>query len=349
MEENLNLNNLVVAGEIVQYWIEKNVNRVPPIGEVLFPMKKEIGVKLEWIKGSNEQPVALRLSAYDSKSIRRDREGFEIEETKMPFFKESMVIDEEMRQNLNTLRQTNNQALIDQILNRIFADQVKLIDAAYQTLEIMRMQLVTTGKIVLSSNGQSYSYDYGMPAENKITVEKSWSDPTADIITFINEKIIKPAKANGYKITRAMCNSKVANYIAQNNAIKNSIYILGQGLITPTTKRALQYIYEETGVLIEVNDDVYKGEDNTTHNYFPDDVISFFPEGNLGYTHFGVTPEESDLINSQVANVSLIDNAIAVTTRKLVDPVNVETKVSMVALPSFEMADAVYIVDVITE
>ena len=345
MEENIT--QLVVANDIVQYWIEKNVNRVPPVGEILFPATKEIGIKLEYLKGAKNRVVGLKLSAFDSKAIRRDREGFEIVETKMPFFKESMVVDEEMRQSLNLIKQTNNRAMIDQILIRIFDDQIKLIQAAYNALEQMRMQLITTGQIVLASNGQAYTYDYGMPESNKLEVDKSWSDPTADIITFINEKVKKPAKANGYNITRAMCNSKVANYLAQNTAIKNAIYVLGQGLVTPTTARAISYIYEQTGVIIEVNDDVYVTEDNKVHNYFPDDVMSFFPEGELGKTHFGVTPEESDLMTASIANVSLVDNAIAVTTSKLVDPVNVETKVSMIAMPSFEMADAVYIVDVI--
>ena len=69
--------DLVTAANIAQYWIEKNVNELPLLGETLFPFQKEIGVKLEWIKGAKNQPVALRLSAYDSKSIRRDRKGFE--------------------------------------------------------------------------------------------------------------------------------------------------------------------------------------------------------------------------------------------------------------------------------
>ena len=49
------------------------------------------------------------------------------------------------------------------------------------------------------------------------------------------------------------------------------------------------------------------------------------------------------------AEVSVIDNGIAVTTFAIEDPVNVETKVSMVALPSLEMADALYIMDVSPE
>ena len=181
--------DLVSAANIAQYWIEKNVNEQPLLGETLFPYQKEIGVKLEWIKGAKNQPVALRLSAYDSKSIRRDRKGFEKFRTEMPFFKESMYIDEELRKNLNTMLQTNNSQLINQILTKIFDDQVQLIKATYVTMERMRMEALTTGTITLASNGQAYSYDYGIEASQKKTVKKSWSDPTADIIGEINDYV----------------------------------------------------------------------------------------------------------------------------------------------------------------
>ena len=50
-------------------------------------------------------------------------------------------------------------------------------------------------------------------------------------------------------------------------------------------------------------------------------------------------------MNNLNADVSIAGDGIAVTTSQIVDPVNVETKVSMVALPSFEMADKIVIVD----
>ena len=81
--------------------------------------------------------------------------------------------------------------------------------------------------------------------------------------------------------------------------------------------------------------------------YFADDIFVLMPEGPLGETHYGTTPEESDLMTGATsAEVSLVNNSVAVTTSKIVDPVNVETKVSMVMLPSFEQADAVFILDV---
>lgn len=340
----MNFFDLVTSSNLVAYWIEKDLND-PTVGDQLFPFKKEIGVELDWIKGANNQVVGLRLSAYDSKSIRRDRQGIEKVKTEMPFFKESMVVDEKMRQQLNTLLQTQNEALIRTIIARIFDDQVKLIKAAFETVERTRMQLLTTGTITLASNGQSYTYDYGMPVENKITVTTSWTDPNADPIKDItNAQAV--ARKNGYKLTRAMCNSNQIAALTANTAIKNRLYVLANGNVTITNEEVQRFVEAQTGITIYVNDNGYVGEDGVFTTYFADDVFVLFPEGPLGETHYGTTPEESDLMTGATsAEVSLVDNAIAVTTSKQIDPVNVETKVSMVMLPSFEQADGVFILD----
>lgn len=338
--------DLVSAANIAQYWIEKNVNEQPLLGETLFPYQKEIGVNLEWIKGAKNQPVALRLSAYDSKSIRRDRKGFDKYRTEMPFFKESMYIDEELRKNLNTMLQTNNQQLVNQILTKIFDDQITLIKASYVTMERMRMEMLTTGTITLASNGQAYSYDYGLEDDQKKEVAKSWSDPTADIIGEITDWV-EEMKAKGVTITRAICNSSVAKNFRTNNAIKNAIYVFAQGTVNVTTDRALDYIYNETGVSFYVYDNVYVNEDEEAVKYIPDNTVVLLPDGILGNTHTGVTPEESDLMNSLTAEVSLVDGYIAVTTHKEHDPVTVEMKVSMVSLPSFERANEILIIDTV--
>nr|DAL08981.1 MAG TPA_asm: Major capsid protein [Bacteriophage sp.] len=336
--------DLVTAKNIAQYWIEKNVNEQPLLGETLFPAVREIGIKLEWIKGAKNQPVGLRLAAYDTKAIRRDRQGFEEYSTKMPFFKESMYIDEELRQNLNTLMQTNNEQMINQILTKIFDDEITLLKATRVTLERMRMEALTAGTITMASNGQAYNYDYGVPADQKVDVTTVWSDPSADIIGDIT-KFVDDMKAKGVVITRAVCNSSVAKNFRTNTALKNAIYVFANGTVNVTTARALDYIYNETGVSIYVYDNVYVDDSGKAVKYVPDNTLVLMPEGTLGNTHFGVTPEESDLSNSLNAEVSIVDNGVAVTTYGTEDPVNVETKVSMVALPSFERANEIVIVD----
>ena len=343
---NQSIFDLVASSNIIAYWLEKNVNAQPMLGETLFPTVREIGTKLEWIKGANNQPVALRLSAYDAKSIRRDNRGIEKFDTEMPFFKESKYIDEKLRQQLNMLMQTNNEQLINQILSKIFVDEVELIKASHIALERMRMQALTTGAVTLASNGQSYSYDFGVAEDQKVTATKSWSDPSADIIGDI-AKWKEDMKAKGVNVTRAVCNSSVAKYFRNNTAIKNAIYVFANGTVNVTTAKALEYILAETGINLVVYDEVYVNEAGAVVKYVPDDTLVLMPEGDLGNTHMGVTPEESDLMNSLNAKVSIVDNGIAVTTHEEHDPVNVETKVTMVALPSFERANEIVIADVI--
>lgn len=342
----MNLYEFLSSDNMVAYWLEKNVNAQPLLGETLFPNRKQLGIQLDWIKGANDQPVGLRLSAFDSKTIRRDREGFEQYREKMPFFKESVYIDEELRQQLNIYMANNKNAMAEQILAKIFDDQVKLITSAYITVERMRMEALTTGTISLGSNGQAYSYDFGIPVDQMKTVTKSWSDPTANVLADITG-IVDAMKAKGINITRAVCNNSVATALRTNNAIKNSIYVLAGGSIpSVTTERVLNYIYEETGISFYVYDNVWVDENKQAHKYIPDDTVVFLPEGTLGYTNFGTTPEESDLMNSIAdSSVSIVNNAIAVTNHIEHDPVLVETKVSMICLPSFERANEVVILD----
>ena len=336
--------DLVTSSNITAYWTEKNKNEQPMLGETLFPKTTVAGTELEWIKGASNQPVALRLSSYDAKAIRRDVQGIEKYKTEMPFFKESFYIDEKLRQQLNNVINSNNKELIDRILGQIYKQEVSLIDATDISLERMRMQLLTTGALVLSSNGQGYTYDYGLAEDQKKTVKKSWSDPAADVISDINS-IIAEAKAKGFKITRAICNSSVTGAFANNTAIKNALYVFANGTVTPTDADALSYVESKTKVSIVEYDNVYVDENGVAHKYIPDNTIVFLPDGNLGETALGITPEESDLLNSLNAEVSIINGGVAVTTHEMVDPVNVETKVSMVALPSFEQADKIYILD----
>ena len=94
-----------------------------------------------------------------------------------------------------------------------------------------------------------------------------------------------------------------------------------------------------------INDKRYSNESGVATKYMPANTFVMFPDGPLGTTWYGTTPAESDLMGGQVANVSIVDTGVAITTAKVVDPVNVETIVSQICLPSFEAADEVYILD----
>ena len=90
--------DLILSTEIVAYWELLQQDREPYLGEELFPDRKQLGLSLSWLKGSNGLPVVLKPSSFDAVAIPRKRIGFEKLSAEMPFFKESKYIDEEMRQ-----------------------------------------------------------------------------------------------------------------------------------------------------------------------------------------------------------------------------------------------------------
>lgn len=339
--------DLMTSDEIVAYWELMTQNRQPYFGETLFPDDKKLGLDLKWLKGSNGLPILLKPSAFDVAAIPRPRIGFETLSAEMPFFKESKYIDEEMRQELNKVMETGNQVYIDAIMNRIFDDTTELLEGAAATREFMRMMVLTTGTIVAEGNGQVYEYDYRVPENHKVTVVTSWNNPAATIIQDIKDGIDKISEDTGVTVTKALTTGKVVGYFRKNEEIRMSLAPLTNGAEYISDSRILQFLSDELGITITVNDKKYKDFDGAVQNYVPADTFVLFPDGALGKTWFGTTPEESDLMSGSAANVTITDTGVAVTTMKKADPVNVETKVTQICLPDFPTADQIYIMDVI--
>jgi hypothetical protein len=340
--------DLIKAPELTSYW-EEHIQDMPPyLGEELFPADKKLGLKLDWIKGANGLPVVLKPSAFDAGAVPRARIGFDKLSTQMPFFKESTYVDEELRQELNMVLETGNQAYIDAVVRRVFADETHLLEGARARREEMRMMALTTGAIAITANGQAYNYDYGMPSDHKSEVTTSWSTTTSDPIEDMRTAMDKIEDDTGIRPTRGVCTRKTWGYLRKNEKIIKSIFVLSNGQVSALSDARLsQYLMDELGLELIVYGKRYKNDAGTATQFVPDDTVVLFPAGNLGTTWFGTTPEESDLMGGKVANVSITDVGVAVTTIEKADPVNVETKVTMICLPSFEAADSVYILDVI--
>lgn len=342
--------DLIKAPELTSYWEEHTQDMPPYLGEELFPNDKKLGLKLDWIKGANGLPVVLKPSAFDVGAVPRPRIGFDKLSTSMPFFKESTYVDEELRQELNMVLETGNQAYIDAVTRRVFADEMHLLEGARARREEMRMMALTTGAIAITANGQAYNYDYGLPEEHKSQVETSWSDSTSDPIEDMRIAMDKVEDDTGVRPTRGVCTRKTWGYLRKNEKIIKSIFVLSNGQVTALSdSRLSQYLMDELGLELIVYGKRYTNDSGKAAQFVPDDTVILFPTGTLGTTWFGTTPEESDLMGGKVANVSITDTGVAVTTIEKADPVNVETKVTMICLPSFEAADSVYILDVAAE
>lgn len=240
--------------------------------------------------------------------------------------------------------ETGNQAYIDSVMTHVFDDETNLLRGAAASRERMRMMALTTGVVTMSNNGQTFSYDYGVTHKGDATT--AWSNhSTADPIEDIRKAIETVGDDTGATITRAMCDGATWRDIRNNEAIAKKIYVLSNGVGAVSDRALREYLLEELGIEVMINDKRYVNETGATQKYMPANTFVMFPDGQLGKTWFGTTPAESDLMGGNAANVSITDTGVAVVTHQVVDPVNVETIVSQICLPSFEMADQVYILD----
>jgi len=339
--------DLVNAKNIATYYLANPSNTIPYLGATLFPAKKQLGLDLSWIKGSRGLPVSLQPSAFDTKATLRDRIGFDKIDTEMPFFREAMRIGEKDRQELNKLASSQNEAIIMPVINAIYDDVTNLVNGAQVIPERMIMQLLSTGKIKITANRQDYDYDFQMPSAHKETLTVSgdkWSSVDADVIGDIKTWQDKVEDDTGVRPTKAICTRKTWNYILQNKPIRLDMNPLGGQNIIMTDAMMKQYLSTKLGVSIAVYSKKFALQDGSTHLFYPDDYFTLIPDGTLGNTYYGTTPEESDLMAGiSVAEVSIVNTGVAITSIKEPHPVNVETIVSEIVLPSFETMDTIFI------
>jgi hypothetical protein len=339
--------DLVNPIEIGTYYVSNGSNNIPYLGATLFPAKKQLGLTLDWIKGSNGLPVALMPAAFDTKATIRDRIGVSKIETEMPFFKEGMKIKEKERQELNKAMMAANSEYILPVLQKIYDDASNLVAGAEVDCERMRMQLLSTGKISISADGIAYDYDYKFkPAhtETLLTTAK-WSDTVnSDPVEDIRRWQDAIEDDTGNRPTNAVCTRKTWNYLLHNQKMKLDINVQnGQNIILNDAKLK-SYLMDQCNLQVAVYNKKYALQDGSSNLFYPDDKFTLFPDGNLGSTYYGTTPEESDLMTGNTdAQVQIVNTGVAITTTKETDPVNVNTKVSMISMPSFEAIDSIFI------
>ena len=341
-----NIYDVVTAPILATKWNERLRERTPFLGEALFTNTKQLSTELSYLKGGVQKPKLLNLSAYYAKAIPVDREGFEKLSTEIPFYKNFKSVQEKERRDINNALASGNQAVADILLENVYNDKFNLINMAHSTLEYMRMKALTEGAINFSNNGVSVSFDYGLAADQKKTLSGTakWdaaetADPIADIIAWQEER----AAATGVTPNAILMDTATLSKVKKAAAVKNAIYVMGDGKVVPNTAKVKEHILNETGCTLYVYDKGVNIGKNFV-KFVEEGKVVLFDQNNVGKMNFSVTPEESDLMTGTDAIVAVVDGGIAITTTKETDPVNVKTKVSMAAMPSLEGAD--YIVQV---
>lgn len=345
---------------IASYWTNVNANMNDAyIGTQFFPVAKQTGLELAWIKGRNNLPIALQPSAFDTKATLRDRIGVSELSTEMPFFREGMRIGEKDRQNIETLL-AKGQQFAEPTIARIFDDLNNLIEGGRVQAERMRMSLLSDGAINITATGETgrdvnYTYNYdadGAFATNNIKTlmtDAKWSTANAATSNPIDDLLEAKqymAEKYGVAVTRVLLNTTTLRGMLASESIAKAMNPVGYANAHASQAQRKAFVEQETGLTFVVYDKMYKNEQGQDKKFYPDGYVTLLPGYALGNTWYGTTPEEFDLMSGTEASVSVVDTGIAVTTLKEEHPVNVKTIVSEIVLPSFERMDDVYIIKV---
>lgn len=350
----MNLSDVYSAKAVAINRTEVASNKIPYLGQAFFPEDKKMGLDLKWIKTHKGLAVSLAPSNFDAKSKIRTRKGFSFDKQQMAFFRESMMVSEEDEQEIMRVQEASDPYAQD-VLNHIYNDVNELLDAAEVVPERMRFQLLfpETGgpSINIEHDGVKWAYVYdadGSWATNNrvdLTTTKQWKNiTTAKPMTDI-QNIKKKAAKRGTVLKYMVINSSTLGLLGDNEQIKSAILAQNSTAnIFMTDELLISFIEKFTKLTVIIYDKLAKEEDGTDIQFVPDGFAAFLPEGSVGKTWFGVTPEERTLMGSSEANVSIVGKGTAVTVvTKYGPPVENSTTVSMIVLPSYERMDEVYL------
>ena len=351
------INEVLNSKSIALTTTEEASNQIPYLGLNWFPERKKQGLDLSWIKTHKGLPVSLAPSNFDTIPTLRAREGLSKEKTQMAFFREGMEVGEEEMLEIERISSTDDPYL-ESALSSVYDDTNNLVSGAEVVPERMRMSLLATEAghpvITIESDGVQYAYDYdkdGSYAKDhyaKLEDTSMWSDTVnSKPLTDLNnarKKLQKKGKIAKY----VLMNTNTFQYLLENAQIRNSI--LAQNLtatIEVDDDTVNSVVQKRTKLTIVLYDKMYMDEAKKEHYFYPDNKVTLLPEGKLGSTWFGTTPDERAA--RQVANVDVTTYGTGITVATKVEygpPMKMSVFASEVVLPSYENMDSTFVLEV---
>ena len=306
-----------------------SVSRPAYLGDRLFPDQKTQNLKAEYLRLANGAtlPVMATVHALDTEAEIGSRPTFDKMEV------EKLLIKRKINQTERVQLLTESGVYGDDAIVRYVFDDMRLMaDAVKVRTEVAKMDVLSTGKMVIKENRLDMTVDYAVPEEN-LAFELDLSEE-ADVIGQL-QAISDYAADMGYTLTEAVTSNKVLRKLATNKGIQTLIYgSIGQGTYVSTDR--MQGLFGQLFGFstITTNDLRYKTQKadgtETTHRFFPQDKISFIAAPTLGVGLWGVSPEEAEY--GQYSDKSA-DQYITITQWATPDPVAVWTKATGLFIP----------------
>ncbi len=318
------------------------------IGPTLFPVKNVNTLDIEYFKSQNKLPVMATLQTFGAETPIASREGFQKVEGSIPAIKRKINLDERY---LIALRREGIGDM-DTVRNEVFNDLDRMTASVHARVEGLCIEALSTGKLTLAENGVVLNVDYGVDSTHKDTLESTalWSagataTPVDDIATW-TEKIVDDS---GIRPTRALTSNTVVAALLKSQQIREMIHGESGSTIMITLAQVNTLLAQMELPQIAQYNQKYRIEaaagTYTTARFLDDSLFLLLPPDPLGETLYGPTAEA--LMSDAGLSATEISGLYSTVTSDD-DPPAIWTKVAATAIPTFSMADAVFIATVLS-
>lgn len=354
----MKLLDIINPQAIAEYWTENPNNNATDASLMFFPEKKVANTEIEFYLGNKGLIAPLMPSAFDAIPRLRYRQGVQIQNAKMPFFREMMHLTEAEKIELAKL-QSKGDVFFQTMLNKIYDDAGELRKAAELVPKIMRYQLLNavggTPKVTIggaSAAGQtdnvifSQSYDpsgtYASGRFTELSGTAKWDAPTTATPIESLQTIIDGLADAGVDTSSVtlLMNKTTFNLLRACDEIKKA-YVQGSNqnaYAIVSDAMVAQVMGQFLGARIVVENGTYKGYDGQPHKFYQDDYVTIIC-GNevLGSTAYGLTAEELDAQAVMDGNIAMLGGKYAICQKvEAGPPVKESIWVAQTVVPTYE-------------
>ena len=328
---------LLAPQELIDYTKERKVEGT--MGDILFPERKTEAMEIKMIKGASGLPVAASIHSFDVEAEIGSREGADYSLQDLALIKRKIRLSEKELIALESPRNSMEEA---EMIRKIYSDVDQLVAAVRARVEAMRMEALSSGKIVINENGIKASIDYGMPSNHKTT--KTWKSGTPKILEDMDSCVNQIVKDTGFTPTRVLTSKTILNVILRDSTIRAAVFGVNSAKMLAVAELNA-FLAQQSLPQIAIYDKMYRlqGRDGKYRSvrYLPEDAFVMMPDGKMGDTFYGLTAEELALRNQPDIDISSIGNII-VAMYATFDPVAKWVKAVATSMPSFPYADQVF-------
>lgn len=324
---------LINSKNVVNYFNAKYKKENVEIGtikdlEFFFPEVTVRGLNANWITGANGEKAMLDVAALDTNVKLTNAIAIEKMQADIPYFKNSTILTEFLRQELNTAEKTGDAEYIAQVTGNILDGFTRLIKNAHFTAEKLRAEVLETGKLTLVGDSNYYTYDY-----NRANADITATAGSNEIVTKIKKQMETIESACGVEPEVAIVTPKAVKVLSTAPEV---LGMLGNSKTLATKMDIQAFLYNTLNLeTVFINN----------NKLFAKASVILCPKETLGTTQFGTTPAHVAVENADPKiDASLVDGKVAVQIVEKTDPIQVEEIVSAAIIPAFSKVNATGVV-----